>query len=118
MGNSCLPIDILVGCDHYWDLVTGSIQQSEKGPTAIHTKLGWVLSGSTSPSCHAVHFSARIATTHLLRVDSHTTELSQLTELNSSGHSGSLSPWLGIYEEEKTLYDEFVSNITFQDGRL
>ena len=65
-----------------------------------------------------MHFSACIATTHLLRVDSQTTELSQLTELNSSGHSGSLSPWLGIYEEEKTLYDEFVSNITFQDGRL
>ena len=24
-GSSCLPVDILIGCDYYWDLVTGSI---------------------------------------------------------------------------------------------
>jgi hypothetical protein len=40
-GGTRLPVDILVGCDHYWDLhvVTGSICRGEKGPTAIHTKL-------------------------------------------------------------------------------
>ena len=44
-GASCLPVDILVGCDYYWELVTGGICRGEQGPTAIHTKLGWVLSG-------------------------------------------------------------------------
>ena len=28
--------DILIGCDHYWDLVMGSICGGEKGPTTLH----------------------------------------------------------------------------------
>ena len=99
-GNSCLPVDILIGSDYHWDLVTGSVCRSEKGPTAIHTKL---LSSSTC-----------ITTTHLLRVDDKPVESTQLAEqLRSFWELESL----GICEEEKTLYDEFASNIVFQDGR-
>ena len=46
-GNAQLPIDMLISCDYYWDLVTGNICRSERGPTAINTKLGWVVSGPT-----------------------------------------------------------------------
>ena len=48
-------VDVLIGSDYYWELVTGSVCRSERGPTAIHTKLGWVLSGPTlgNPSYHA-----------------------------------------------------------------
>lgn len=113
-GNSRLPVDVLIGCDHYWDLVTGSICRGEKGPTAIHTKLGWVLSGPTLSSNPVVHSSACIVTTHLLRVDSQPVESMQLAEqLRSFWELESL----GIHEEEKSLYDEFASSITFQDGR-
>ena len=69
-GNSCLPVDVLVGCDHYWDLVTGSVCRGEQGPTAIHTKLGWVLSGPTLSPSPVLYSSACAVTTHLLRVDS------------------------------------------------
>ena len=97
-GNSCLPVDILIGSDYHWDLVTGSVCRSEKGPTAIHTKL---LSSSTC-----------ITTTHLLRVDDKPVESTQLAEqLRSFWELESL----GICEE-KALYDEFASNIIFQDG--
>ena len=40
-----LQIDALIGSDHYWQLVTGKVIQKENSPTAIHTHLGWVLSG-------------------------------------------------------------------------
>ena len=40
-----LQIDGLIGSDHYWQVVTGKVIQAEGGPTAIHTHLGWVLSG-------------------------------------------------------------------------
>ena len=65
-GNSHLPVDILIGSDYYWDLVTGSICCSEKGHTAIHTKLGWVLSGPILSSSAVLCSSTYIATTHLL----------------------------------------------------
>ena len=42
-GVSNLPVDLLIGSDYYWDLVTGSICKIDGGPTVVHTKLGWVL---------------------------------------------------------------------------
>ena len=39
-------MDVLIGSDYYWYLVTGAVVPKEYGgPTAIHTKLEWVLSG-------------------------------------------------------------------------
>ena len=32
--------DILIGMDHYWDLVTGEVIQRVGGPVAMHTHLG------------------------------------------------------------------------------
>lgn len=40
-------IDILIGSDYYWDIVTGESIRSEFGPTAINSKFGWLLSGPT-----------------------------------------------------------------------
>ncbi len=38
-------LDILIGSDCYWQLVTGHVIHGNDGPTAMHTRLGWVLSG-------------------------------------------------------------------------
>ena len=37
-------IDVLVSSDFYWDIVIGDIVSGD-GPTAISSKLGWLLSG-------------------------------------------------------------------------
>ena len=36
-----LEVNILIGSDHYWKVVSGP----EGGPNAIETRFGWVLSG-------------------------------------------------------------------------
>ncbi|XP_078374406.1 uncharacterized protein LOC144657946 [Oculina patagonica] len=38
-------IDVLIGSDHYWNIVHGETIRCESGPTAISSKLGWLLSG-------------------------------------------------------------------------
>ena len=43
-------IDILIGSDHYWDLVKGESIRGDFGPTAVKTWLGWLLSGPTNNS--------------------------------------------------------------------
>ena len=112
-SSSRLPVDILIGCDHYWELVTGGVCRSENGPTAIHTKLGWVLSGPTPTHDVGVHSSTCVVTTHTLQVDSQLADSTQLTEqLRSFWELESL----GIHEEEKTLYDDFATTVSFQDG--
>ena len=104
---------ILIGSDCYWDLVTGSVCRSGKGPTAIHTKLGWVLSGPTL-SNREVRCSVNLTTTHVLRVNTHQDETTGLDEqLRSFWELESL----GILGEERTLYDDFTGSIKFQDGR-
>lgn len=39
-SESRLQVNLLVGSDYYWNLVTGSICRGRKGSMAVHTKLG------------------------------------------------------------------------------
>ena len=43
--NDSDSIDILLGADHYWDIVTGDVVHGAHGSTAVSSKLGWLLSG-------------------------------------------------------------------------
>ena len=36
--------DILIGSDYYWQIITNEIVRGKKGPTAVYTRLGWMLS--------------------------------------------------------------------------
>ena len=106
-GTSALAVDILIGSDYYWELVTGGVCKGESGPMGIHTKLGWVLSGPVKLNdvgpCHT-----NLATTHVLLVDAQLDNcLKSFWELEN----------LGIREPEKTSYDEFAESITFNNGR-
>ena len=47
-GEDDIMVDILAGSEQYWQLVSGKVLQGEDGPTAIQTRLGWVLSGPTN----------------------------------------------------------------------
>ena len=38
-------MDILIGSDYYRGFATGRVLRKRTNPTAIHTKIGWVLSG-------------------------------------------------------------------------
>ena len=41
-GDNDVEVDILIGADYYWKLVTGTIKRGNKpGPVAVLTRLGW-----------------------------------------------------------------------------
>lgn len=44
-----LEISMLIGADYYWDIVQNKIIRG-KGPTAVQSRLGYLLSGSMSNS--------------------------------------------------------------------
>ena len=62
-----LNVDILVGSDYYWTLVTGHTIRGTRGPTALHTKLGWVLSGPVSCGNPGGEQRSNLVTTHVLK---------------------------------------------------
>ena len=78
-----------------------------RGPLPFTQTLVGPSSSSSSILCSSTHTT----TTHLLRVEGQPTELTQLTEQLKSFES------VGVHEEERTLYDEFVSDVAFENGR-
>ena len=108
-------IDVLVGSDLYWSLVTGRIVRGENGPTAIETVFGWVLSGPVDSAPEAFVLTS----THTLRVES--SSLLTNHKIDTPLDSQLQKFWdlevLGIQDKETSVYDEFVKKISFKDGR-
>jgi hypothetical protein len=65
--SSHLDVDVLIGSDQYWDMVTGETVRGDSGPVAINIKLGWVLSGPIASL--AANVSSTCLVTHTLRVN-------------------------------------------------
>ena len=41
-------IDVLIGSDYYFNIVSGDVIRGSSGPVAVSSMFGWVLSGPTS----------------------------------------------------------------------
>ena len=54
LTNQSTAIDVLIGSDYYWALVTGEVLRTDGGPTAVRSKLGWLLSGPIQGSHNLV----------------------------------------------------------------
>ena len=67
-----LSVDILIGFDNYWKLVTGEIINGDNGPTSIKTRLGWVLAGLVEGI--AGHNSTNLVVKHTMAVDTHVSQ--------------------------------------------
>ena len=109
-----LSIDILVGSDNYWKLVTGEVINGDSGPTAMKTRLGWVLTGLDEGI--SGHNLTNLVVTHTMAIDMHVSQdndqeldkkLKMFWDLES----------LGIQPNEATVYDEFESSIQFNGER-
>lgn len=111
-GCSHLEVDILIGSDQYWELVTGEMRRGKSGPVAINTTLGWVLSGVASSP--AQDTSSTCLVTHTLRVDG-------LPQNGKALDDRLKSFWelesFGISSSDYSVHDEFRSTIRFVDGK-
>ncbi len=112
-GHESMKVDILIGSDHYWELVTGETRRGNAGPVAIRTTLGWVLSGPTS-SRRIPDAPAACLVTHTLRVDGLSQESQLLDDrLKSFWELESF----GITDAARAVHDDFATTIQLVDGR-
>ena len=98
-ANEHDSIDILIGSDYYWDIVTGESIRGEFGPTAINSKFGWLLSGPTGEQ--HVHANSNVVSNLVIsgepvlnevnQVDEITNLLKQFWETESIGIKGDLN---------------------------
>eukprot|EP00794_Sanderia_malayensis_P016989 gene16989-18701_t len=118
-----LDVQILIGADAIWNLMTGRSIRGELGPVALETKLGWVLSGTVPGVITTSTTQTNLIQTHVLRVGVET--YSQMT-LNTKGEE-TLEDQLGKFwnlesigitqSEDKSVLEEFVDDISFVEGR-
>lgn len=114
-GDKGLEVDILVGSDQYWKLVTGEVIHQHDGPTAIHTRLGWVLSGPIQGLSQQVS-SVNLVSTHALMID-----IYQPQEEAQGLDSQLKMFWdleaMGIQPKEHSVYDKFEKDIVHVGDR-
>ena len=109
-------LDILIGSDCYWQLVTGHVIHGNDGPTAMHTRLGWVLSGPVKGVAPDSQSNVNIASTHVLRCSTQPCPPAESTIEASLKRFWELES-LGISPNEHSVYEEFLSTVTHRDGR-
>ena len=110
-----LDVDVLIGSDHYWKVVSGRVIQAAHGPTALKTKFGWVLSGPAHGLSNGSH-GANLLITHTLRIDA------ALEHQSDSDLDASLKRlWdleiMGIKEDESSIYEKFTTSVQHHEGR-
>ena len=106
-------IDVLIGSDFYWNFVEGGIIQGKRGPTAINSKLGWLLSGPTPGSIrNSTTVSNVIVTGGVLEATSSSDNEELTTVLRRFWDTEAL----GIQEtpNESTIDQDFLKDIKYE----
>ena len=112
-AQETLQIDVLIGADYYWELVTGKTSRGKDKAVAVHTRLGWVLSGP-APKTKQSKNSVNLLTTHTLHVG--TTGIDADT-LNRTLQSFWELESLGVKQPDQCVFTEFEEKIQFKSGR-
>ena len=108
-------VDVLIGSDHYWKVVSGEIVRGSTGPTALKSRFGWILSGPLSGLMECSTIS-NLACCQTLLTNSDPLQKSD-TELEIALRRFWDVESLGIQGKETTLYEKFVNSIAFINNR-
>ena len=111
-------IDILIGSDYYFDIITGEIVRGDSGPVAVSSKFGWVVSG---PACE-IEAITGISVANLiiekrgpLATENPYVANEDETELTSALRRFWDIESLGIKEERNTNEREFLREVRFKE---
>ena len=120
-GNEDSPIDILVGLDQYYSIVTGRIIRGDANePVALSTHFGYVLGGELRGGPEPFIYDGQtnyVSTTHVLKIDAEAIcnhgenvaleeQVKRFYDLES----------LGINDENNAVYSKFVKGMTRKEG--
>lgn len=107
-------IDMLLVAGYCYEIVTGDIIKSDTGPTAVRSKIGWLLFGPTSTTTPSYTMSQLVIDgwREMLFEEKENDEL--VTNLKRFGELG----LLGIVEkDENQVFTDVLRDITFNGSR-
>ncbi|CAB3986454.1 Hypothetical predicted protein [Paramuricea clavata] len=112
-GQHDAKVDILIGSDHYRKIMTGKTRQGDSGPTAIQTRLGWVLSGPVGNELQKLTHTSNLATIHTLKCASEEAECKNDVLVQELKRFWDLET-LGI--QPQCVYEEFLESIKHENN--
>jgi hypothetical protein len=119
LNNSASPeIDILIGSDHYYDIITGEIRRGDDGPCAVNSEFGWLICGGAktrnSKQDPTVANLVTVKTTALPYDTLVRNEHEQLTEvLDKFWNTESI----GIAQESEAIPQEFLRDVKYDEAQ-
>ena len=112
-------IDMLIGSDFYWSSIGGEVKRGDHGPTAVSSRLGWILSGPSPRDNPPRHFVTNLV---IAQPPKPSLDVNGLD--SREGEGDSLNDTLKRFWDLETIgilprtaYDDFLDRLTFQDGR-
>ena len=109
--NLPLDIDILIGANHYWNIIGKHQVRGEYGPIALGSKLGYVLCGPIENSQSNIT-SNNIVSTHFMRVEAEFIN----SDFISNQNIGNCFDSMKRSKNEEVL-GHFNSSVNLKDGR-
>ena len=104
-------IDVLIGLDFYWDLVTGRIRRKKDKPVVVESILGWMLQATSScgltPSHQPQSTSLFITASEGKELNEQLKKFWEIEEIGSNG----LVKWT---EEETLVHNKFKECLTYE----
>ena len=112
-NNKKLKVDLLIGADFYWSVVTNHIIKGKEGPVVLNTKVGYVLSG---PLNNDESKNSSVLMSHVMKIQSEfiDTKTSLKNDLNK------VWPEINCHDIEENDYFDFKTfqkeNIKFNEN--
>lgn len=104
-------VEILVGGDYYWEIVTGQIERFSKNLVCLETKFGWVIQGPiTTPSLKINNSVVRVGLVNLGKTSD---MMKSLWELEALGIDGNPQ----VEPVDTKIMEKFKEDIEFKSGR-
>ena len=111
-GASTHAVDLLLGIQYFWDLMSGLPTRLPSGLYLIPSRLGYLLSGNPNPAtADSSHASASDSVVFVCATE-RVPDLSEMWSLDSIGISD--SPFL---TDDNRAQQHFNSTVRFRDGR-
>lgn len=112
---SDVHVHVLIGSDHYWDVVTGETRRGERGPVAMSTVLGWTLSGPVDHVTSCKQSVNMLSSTHVLKVQSIDINTEFDHELNSKLEQFWNLESIEIDTTTDPIMESFNDNVVYRD---
>ena len=113
--DETLNCNILIGANFYWQFISGKCRRGERGPIALESTLGWILSGPMHDCPTPISTEVNLADTHVLALTSAERHKESALEQQLAKFWSLES--IGISRKELSLYETFQDEIEFADGR-